>query len=101
MPNDKYVTLVLVKHNECDKPYLFYAPLDASWKMEVGTYVAVKTIHGIQMARVAGVNTARVGSDDYKFAVACADAYEPLQRVLGIFKEVKYEEEDDDVIPFN
>lgn len=91
---DNIITLVLVKHEDDGKLFLFRAPLEASWKLEVGMYVTVETIHGIQLARVVDFHTAYDGSAEYKFAVACADAYEPLQKVIGIFKPLNYGEEE-------
>ena len=92
----KYIDLVLCKHENCDRLFLFQAP---SWtrKLDKNSVVIVDTKHGEQIAHVVEKITIDAYSDEFEFIVKSSGASLPLRKVLSIieYKLLEYEEEDD------
>lgn len=93
--NDRYVSLVAVKHKESDnRSFLFEAPRVCN--LEAGDIVVCDTQYGEAYGKVTAVKEfVRVGSEEYGFVVASMGAKEPLKKVVGRVVAYKYEEEDE------
>lgn len=91
-----YIDLVLCRHNNCGRAYLFQAP--AFSRLKTGDRVTCMTKHGEQDAIVQSNLTVTENSPEFNFAVVCAGATLPLAKVIGKieFKAFKYEGEDND-----
>lgn len=91
----KYIDLVLCKHENCDRLFLFQAP---SWTRELGknSVVIVDTQNGEQIAQVMEKITVDAYSDEFEFIIKASGAYLPLRKVLSIieYKPLYYDEED-------
>lgn len=95
--NETYVDFVIIRHEGCDKKYLFYAP--AFSRLEKGDLVKVETKNGVQLATV--VSSMTVKKDDQRsidFVMESMSAPKEVKRVLsrGIFSKFEYEEENDE-----
>lgn len=90
-----YLDLVLCKHPNCEKKYLFRAPSYSN--LEVGDEVVVETKKGEQPATVLAQLHVDNASREYKFITEFVEAKEPLKRVLKILKyyEIGYEDEEE------
>jgi hypothetical protein len=92
-----YIDLVICKHPNCDKKYLFQAP---RWtNLKPFDDVIVDTINGKQPAKVIESMTVEKNSDEYKFitllvAKSNEQATLPLRKVLSrvVTNELKYDE---------
>lgn len=88
-----YIDLVLVKHANSNKKYLFQAP---SWSgLDKNDLVVVQTKHGKTEGKVIALCAVDNASNEFKFIVETAGATEPLQKVLAKIehKPFNYEEE--------
>ena len=89
-----YIDLVLARHENNDRGYLFQAPFCSG--LQGGDEVIVDTRRGTAFATV--VNTIGVDTDTatYKFIVSAHNATDPLRKVLSQinYKHFKYEDED-------
>ena len=89
-----YIDLVLIKHGEYSKPYLFKACGRSGLK--VGDGVIVETERGEQVGEVLGICTLNPNNDPDMVSILCKStgASLPLKRVLKkiIYKEIPYDE---------
>ena len=93
----KYIDLVLVKHNENGKTFLFQAP--AFSHIEAGTELTVDTTIGKTSGNaIADSITVEDGSDEMEFIAKAANAKLPLRKVLSqvhrIERTMEYDEDD-------
>ena len=96
-----YIDLVICKHPNSDKKYLFQAPC---WShLKPSEDVIVDTRKGKEPAKVVESITVSKDSDEYKFitllvAKSNEQATLPLKKVLSrvVTDELKYDEEDKD-----
>lgn len=93
-----YVDLVLVKHDETGKKYLFQAP---GWSyLDEGTKVIVDTcVSDNEPAEVVASYTIDPSSEEFKFICEAAGATLPLKKVvakvrLSVFKYDDEEEQE-------
>lgn len=90
----KYIDLVLCKHENCDRLFLFQAP---SWTTELdkNSVVIVDTQNGEQIAHVMEKITVDAYSKEFEFIIKASGAYLPLRKVLSIieYKSLDYEED--------
>lgn len=95
-----YIDLVLCRHSENGRAFLFAAP---AWtRLRVGDLVVVETRLGRAQAVVVASLTVEQGSEEFKFAVACAGANVPLKKVISKVTYINYyyaEEDDDEHLP--
>lgn len=91
--NAELVKLVLVCHDDdCKtKPYLFIAPSSAVF--DEGAYVMVRTRRGLQPGKVVMSDCVLEGGTEYRMLLAATGAKEPLGKVIGQMKMLKWEEE--------
>lgn len=91
----KYIDLVLCKHENCDRLFLFQAP-PWSKKLVKNNVVIVDTKNGEQTAHIVGVITVDAYSDEFEFIIKASGASLPLRKVLSIieYKPLYYDEED-------
>lgn len=75
-----YIDIVLVKHTETGRPFLFQAPFNS---VHAGDTVICETMHSEQSGVVVESQSVLAGSETYNFAVLAACASEPLKRVLA------------------
>ena len=89
-----YIDLVLCKHSESGKLFLFEAPPFSY--LAKGDEVIVETRHGETSATVRMSYTVEAESKAYDFIVEAAGATHPLKRVLKEcqYKELIYKEEE-------
>lgn len=87
----KVYNLVFVKHDGCDKTFLFQLPVNVSvWS---GQRLFVDTMYGEKEA-TAITNNFHVGPDAAMEIIKGCGAYSPLKFVTGFAKKVeKYEKE--------
>lgn len=92
---NNYIDLVLCRHAESGKPFLFRAPFCSG--VEKGDNVIVETKRGESPAEVIAVQRTSVGDKEYSFAVLAAGATEPLKRVKKIvtYTTLVYEGEEE------
>lgn len=84
----KYIDLVLVRHNEKGKLFLFQAP--AFSHIEAGTEVIVDTVLGKATGVVIfGSITVEDGSDEMNFVATAAGAKSPLRKVLSVVHRIE------------
>ena len=86
----KFITLVLCKHNENGKTFLFHAPYP--FYLSKGEKVIVDTCKGEQSATVVETVSCSTDEDIYRFICAAAGAEGELRKVLYRLDPVKYEE---------
>lgn len=89
-----YIELVVCKHPNCDRKFLFYAP---AWTgLDKGNEVIVDTKNGEKTAIVMTKADVEKNSEEYRFILELAGATLPLRRVLKVvrYKEIRYEEDD-------
>ena len=91
-----YIDLVLCKHANSNKPFLFQAPFCSG--LRKGDSVIVETVLGAQDAMVIAVDHIEVGDEFYDFVLLCAGATHPLRRVIKrvVFEELIYEGADNE-----
>lgn len=93
----KYTRMVLCKHENSDKLYLFRAP----WLslLTAGDEVVVNTCYGEKYATVVNACDVVVDSDEYWCLIDACGAELPLATVKSkvIFSEFVYKEEDDEL----
>lgn len=86
-----YTYLVVCKHDENGKAFLFEAPS----YIEPNTEVMVETQRGKTHAVVIGSQFAEIGSELYNLFIATLGAKLPLKHVLGkyLYTEFEYKKE--------
>lgn len=88
-----YIELVVCKHPNCKKNFLFYAP---AWTgLKKGDEVIVDTKKGEQPAIVQSKTIVEEGSEVYSFILESTGATLPLRKVLKVvfYRELEYKEE--------
>lgn len=86
---NKLVKLVLVRHKEGGKAYLYEAPLTA--EVLEGDTVVCKTRSGaIGYGVAVSVTVVPECSTEYRFISICADAIEPLSEITGKYIQIKF-----------
>lgn len=86
---NKLTKLVLVRHNEGGKGYLYEAPLTAP--IVEGDTVVCKTRNGEQAFGIAvAITIVPVCSTEYRFISICADAIEPLSQIIGKYQKIDF-----------
>ena len=84
-----YVDLVLCKHSNDGRFYLFQAPRFTH--LHKGSLVIVDTVHGEKEAEVVNSISCEPDTEEFNFIVDMCKATLPLKRVL---KEIAYRELD-------
>ena len=89
----KFVDLVLVRHTENERTFLFQAP--AFSHLKKGERVLVSTMTGSAEGTVVASETFDDGSDAFAFIVQATGAYLPLRRVMQriSYTDLSYEED--------
>ena len=91
-----YFEFVLVKHEGCDKPYLFRAP--AFTHLKKGDMVVVDTKRGLQMANVLGaIDVSKDDIESINFIMEATGADTDVKKVISKvnFSELDYEEDEE------
>ena len=86
--------LVICKHLNSDKLYLFEAPVYS--QLKAGCFVMVDTVHGESLAEIVeDSECVERGDETYRMLMRLSGAKEPLRRVLkyAYWRDMKYEEE--------
>ncbi len=88
------IGLVLCKHRNEGKKYLFRAPAYSS--IDKGDTVVVEDQNGETMATVVGYADVIVGNEEYEMILECCGATLPLKRVLSkvVYREFRWDEDD-------
>lgn len=92
-----YIDIVPVRFEGNEKVYLFSTTPFKHLKK--GDIVRVQGTNDYATL-VADSNAYRVDGGDYKWLLEVFGATEPLKRVIGIFSEIKYKDDDEGVDPF-
>lgn len=86
---NKLTKLVLVRHQECGKGYLYEAKLDAP--VLEGDTVICKTRDGKTTFGIAvSVTIVPKCSTEYRFISILADAVEPLSQIVGKYEKIDF-----------
>lgn len=81
--------LVLVRHTDGGKAYLFQANAEAS--IQEGDMVICKTRKGdIAYGIAVAITTVTVCSDYYRFICTGCDAIEPLSEIIGKYQKINF-----------
>lgn len=95
-----YIDLVLCKHPESKKTFLFRAP--AFSRLKSGDVVFVETRKGIRLTEVVAVQTADVDDgESMEFIREATNASFPLMRVISKLEEKKFDYKEEDEINGN
>ena len=88
-----YLDLVVAKHKDSPRYYLFQAPPFS--RLNAGELVIVDTVKGEAEAEVVNVLTTDTNRKEYHFIVEMNHATLPLRKVLKkvAYRELRYEEE--------
>lgn len=81
--------LVLVRHKQCGRGYLYEAPIEAP--VLEGDTVICQTRDGEQVFGIAvAVTIVPKCSTEYRFISICADAVEPLSKIIGKYEKIDF-----------
>lgn len=84
-----YTKLVLVRHTDGGKAYLYEAPEES--QLYEGDTVICKTRDGsIAYGIAVAITVVSVCSTEYRFICTCADAIEPLSRIVGKYQKIDF-----------
>lgn len=92
--SQKYIDLVLCKHDGHEKFFLFCAPAFSGLKK--GDRVIVETIKGESEATVERSYTiSKERDDEFEFILVASGAYLPLRKVLKKIEYIEFEYEEE------